>query len=106
MSSRIVDAPQSVPATQTATVVLDGSGLGVEDVVRLADRAAHPVLAADAMRRVEHSWNAARQIAATGRVYGRSTGVGANRTAWAGLDNYKNLLSSDFFWNALRNTLA
>ncbi|MER5545171.1 sugar ABC transporter permease [Streptomyces sp. NPDC002589] len=25
---------------------------------------------------------------------------------WAGLDNYKNLLSSDFFWNALRNTLA
>ncbi|MER5546201.1 aromatic amino acid ammonia-lyase [Streptomyces sp. NPDC001118] len=79
MSSRIVDAPQSVPATQTATVVLDGSGLGVEDVVRLADRAAHPVLAADAMRRVEHSWNAARQIAATGRVYGRSTGVGANR---------------------------
>ncbi|GHE11540.1 histidine ammonia-lyase [Streptomyces alanosinicus] len=28
---------------------------------------------------MERSWSAARQIAATGRVYGRSTGVGANR---------------------------
>ncbi|WP_369389679.1 aromatic amino acid ammonia-lyase [Streptomyces sp. CG1] len=79
MSSRIVDAPRSVPSTQAATVVLDGSGLGVEDVVRLADGTAHPVPETGAMRRVEHSWNAARQIAATGRVYGRSTGVGANR---------------------------
>lgn len=79
MSSRIVDAPVSVPSARSAAVVLDGSGLGVEDLVRLADGAAHPVPEAGAMRRVEHSWNAARQIAATGRVYGRSTGVGANR---------------------------
>ncbi|MEV6115813.1 aromatic amino acid ammonia-lyase [Streptomyces sp. NPDC052109] len=83
MSSHIVDAPQSVPqsvpSARSATVVLDGSGLGVEDVVRLADGTAHPVPEADAMLRAEHSWNAARQIAATGRVYGRSTGVGANR---------------------------
>ncbi|MGW2649568.1 aromatic amino acid ammonia-lyase [Streptomyces sp. NPDC001393] len=78
MSSRIADAP-SVPSARSATVVLDGAGLGVEDVVRLADGAAHPVPGADAMRRAEHAWNAARQIAATGRVYGRSTGVGANR---------------------------
>ncbi|MFF3912939.1 aromatic amino acid ammonia-lyase [Streptomyces sp. NPDC001852] len=79
MSSRTVGAPPSVPSARSATVVLDGSGLGVEDVVRLADGAVHPVPGADAMRRAEHSWNAARQIAATGRVYGRSTGVGANR---------------------------
>ncbi|MFI1073794.1 aromatic amino acid ammonia-lyase [Streptomyces puniciscabiei] len=91
MSSRVADAPQSgppsapqsappsVPSARSATLVLDGSGLGVEDVVRLADGAAHPVPGAGAMRRVEHSWNAARRIAATGRVYGRSTGVGANR---------------------------
>ncbi|MER6733034.1 aromatic amino acid ammonia-lyase [Streptomyces puniciscabiei] len=95
MSSRIADAPQSapqsgpqsgppsappsVPSARSATLVLDGSGLGVEDVVRLADGAAHPVPGAGAMRRVEHSWNAARRIAATGRAYGRSTGVGANR---------------------------
>ncbi|MGW0204375.1 aromatic amino acid ammonia-lyase [Streptomyces sp. NPDC003233] len=79
MSSRIVDAPVSVPSARSAAVVLDGAGLGVEVVVRLADGAAHPVPGADAMRRAERSWNAARQIAATGRVYGRSTGVGANR---------------------------
>ncbi|MEV7319227.1 aromatic amino acid ammonia-lyase [Streptomyces sp. NPDC093970] len=60
-------------------VILDGIGMGVEDVVRLADGAARPVPGTDAMRRTEESWNAARQIAATGRVYGRSTGVGANR---------------------------
>ncbi|WBO65854.1 aromatic amino acid ammonia-lyase [Streptomyces camelliae] len=79
MSSRVVAAPQSVPSPRAATVVLDGSGLGVEDVVRLADGTARPVPAAGALRRVEESWNAARRIAATGRVYGRSTGVGANR---------------------------
>ncbi|AKJ12699.1 histidine ammonia-lyase [Streptomyces incarnatus] len=95
MSSRIADAPQSaprsappavpqstppsVPSARSGPLVLDGSGLGVEDVVRLADGAAHPVPGAGAMRRVEHSWHAARRIAATGRVYGRSTGVGANR---------------------------
>jgi histidine ammonia-lyase len=60
-------------------VVLDGIGLRVDDVVRLADGRARPVLRADAMKRVAESWDAARQIAATGRVYGRSTGVGANR---------------------------
>ncbi|MFF4270783.1 aromatic amino acid ammonia-lyase [Streptomyces sp. NPDC001536] len=76
MSSRIVDAPGSV---HTGLVVLDGIGLGVADVVRLADGAARPVPGTDAMKRVTESWDAARQIAATGRVYGRSTGVGANR---------------------------
>ncbi|WP_433450828.1 aromatic amino acid ammonia-lyase [Streptomyces sp. CA-142005] len=79
MSSRIVDAPMSVPSARSVAVALDGSGLGVEDVVRLADGAVRAVPEAEAMRRVERSWNAARQIAATGRVYGRSTGVGANR---------------------------
>lgn len=62
------------------TVFLDGKHVGVEDVVRLADGAVRPVPGADAMKRMEESWDAARRIAATGRVYGRSTGVGANRT--------------------------
>ncbi|MFD0005298.1 aromatic amino acid ammonia-lyase [Streptomyces sp. NPDC127178] len=79
MSSRIVDAPSAETSGHTALVVLDGIGLGVEDVVRLADGAARPVAATDAMKRAEESWGAARLIAATGRVYGRSTGVGANR---------------------------
>ncbi|WP_210588224.1 aromatic amino acid ammonia-lyase [Streptomyces sp. GESEQ-35] len=76
MSSRIVDTQDAV---HTGLVVLDGVGLGVADVVRLADGAARPVPGTDAMKRAEESWDAARRIAATGRVYGRSTGVGANR---------------------------
>ncbi|WP_228034505.1 aromatic amino acid ammonia-lyase [Streptomyces spongiae] len=77
MSSRIVDVPGAV---SPRPVVLDGSRTGVEDVVRLADGAARPTPGAEAMKRMEESWDAARRIAATGRVYGRSTGVGANRT--------------------------
>ncbi|WP_406476995.1 aromatic amino acid lyase [Streptomyces sp. NBC_01615] len=80
MSSRIVDTVNAVtPPASVGLVVLDGHSTGVEDVVRLADGAARPVPGTDAMKRVEESWDAARQIAATGRVYGRSTGVGANR---------------------------
>ncbi|GEC06789.1 histidine ammonia-lyase [Streptomyces spinoverrucosus] len=76
MSSRIVDTPEGAA---TALVVLDGRGMGVADVVRLADGHARPVPGTEAMKRAEESWDAARMIAATGRVYGRSTGVGANR---------------------------
>ncbi|MET7916481.1 aromatic amino acid ammonia-lyase [Streptomyces avermitilis] len=80
MSSRIVDTSTvGVSPASTGIVVLDGSGIGVFDVVCLADGAARPVPGTEAMKRVEESWDAARQIAATGRVYGRSTGVGANR---------------------------
>ncbi|MEU6325269.1 aromatic amino acid lyase, partial [Streptomyces sp. NPDC047009] len=76
MSSQILDASG---CAYSGPVVLDGIGLGVEDVVRLADGAARPVPGTEAMKRVTESWDAARRIAATGRVYGRSTGVGANR---------------------------
>ncbi|GAA2621145.1 aromatic amino acid ammonia-lyase [Streptomyces vastus] len=83
MSSRIVDVPgDAAPDSGALTpglVVLDGYGTGVADIVRLADGAARPVPGTEAMKRVEESWDAARRIAATGRVYGRSTGVGANR---------------------------
>ncbi|MFJ1600906.1 aromatic amino acid ammonia-lyase [Streptomyces sp. NPDC088261] len=63
-----------------AVVVLDGQSLPVADVVRLADGAARPVPGTDSMKRVERTWDVARELAASGRVYGRSTGVGANRT--------------------------
>ncbi|WP_449349522.1 aromatic amino acid ammonia-lyase [Streptomyces shaanxiensis] len=79
MASRIVDSPDPVAVGHTGLVILDGIGLGVADVVRLADGSARPVPGTEAMKRVTESWDAARQIAATGRVYGRSTGVGANR---------------------------
>lgn len=72
MSSRTVDTP-------TGIVVLDGESLPVSDVVRLARGTARPVPGSEAMKRVEWSWDAARELAASGRVYGRSTGVGANR---------------------------
>ncbi|MFE2600589.1 aromatic amino acid ammonia-lyase [Streptomyces sp. NPDC059396] len=88
MSSHMVDpsgghapAPGHVPAPAgTSLVVLDGQSLPVADVVRLADGAARPVPGTEAMKRVEQSWHAARELAGSGRVYGRSTGVGANRT--------------------------
>lgn len=76
MSSRIADRATD---TSSATVVLDGRGLMVADVVRMAESTAKPVPGEDGMKRVEASWNAAREIASWGRVYGRSTGVGANR---------------------------
>ncbi|MEV5532369.1 aromatic amino acid ammonia-lyase [Streptomyces prunicolor] len=79
MSSQIVDASDVALSGGTGLVVLDGVGFGVTDVVRLADGDARPVPGTDAMKRATDSWDAARQIAATGRVYGRSTGVGANR---------------------------
>ena len=79
MGSRFVDLPGVASPGHAGPVVLDGTGLGVEDVVRLADAAARPVPAPEALKRAEVSWDAARLIAATGRVYGRSTGVGANR---------------------------
>jgi histidine ammonia-lyase len=72
MSSRMVDSP-------TGIVVLDGESLPVADVVRLARGTARPVPGTEAMKRVALSWDAARELAASGRVYGRSTGVGANR---------------------------
>ncbi|MFF4400793.1 aromatic amino acid ammonia-lyase [Streptomyces sp. NPDC001480] len=79
MPSRVVDRPGTATAEHRGLVVLDGVALGVADVVRLADGAARPVPGTDAMKRAAESWDAARRIAATGRVYGRSTGVGANR---------------------------
>ncbi|MGW0706088.1 aromatic amino acid ammonia-lyase [Streptomyces sp. NPDC002643] len=71
--------PEVVGVVESAVVVLDGGGLRVGDVVRLADGGARPVPERAALRRVEESWEAARRIAVSGRVYGRSTGVGANR---------------------------
>lgn len=79
MSSQIADAADAMVSGNSDLVVLDGVGFGVADVVRLADGDARPVPGTDAMKRATDSWDAARQIAATGRVYGRSTGVGANR---------------------------
>ncbi|MFF8844287.1 aromatic amino acid ammonia-lyase [Streptomyces sp. NPDC015127] len=74
MASQMVDSGADI-------VILDGQHLRAADVVRLADGTARPEPEAAALKRVELSWHTARELAASGRVYGRSTGVGANRNA-------------------------
>lgn len=74
--------PQGTAASDppSAFVLLDGAGLEVSGVVRLADGTAEPAILPEALDRATRSWHAAGQLTASGRLYGRSTGVGANRT--------------------------
>ncbi|QPP08507.1 aromatic amino acid lyase [Streptomyces bathyalis] len=74
MSSQIVDTARSVTP--------DGRTLNTAAVVELAHgSAALGEPDPESLARVERSWHAARELALAGRVYGRNTGVGANRTA-------------------------
>ncbi|GHH71000.1 histidine ammonia-lyase [Streptomyces sulfonofaciens] len=61
-------------------VVLDGHTLDATGVTRLADVQADPRVDPAALTRMETTWRAARQLTKTGRIYGRSTGVGAHRS--------------------------
>lgn len=70
----------SAPPMDDTLVLLDGLRLDTDTVVRIADTAARPVLDPDALARVEDARHAAHTLTATGRVYGRTTGVGANRS--------------------------
>jgi len=69
------------PVLETPSLLLDGRSLTCADVARLTQGPLQVRLAPGALRRVEASHRAA--VAALGRrpVYGRSTGVGANRDA-------------------------
>ncbi|MFJ6566813.1 aromatic amino acid ammonia-lyase [Streptomyces sp. NPDC091292] len=69
------------PTTHPTTGArLDGRGLDVATVARIADGGPVPEIAPAALDAMEHTWRAARRMAAEGaRVYGRSTGVGAHR---------------------------
>jgi len=60
-------------------VVLDGRTLRCEDVARVAREGLPVRLDAVARTRAEESWRLATDIASRRRVYGRTTGVGANR---------------------------
>ncbi|MGV9562308.1 aromatic amino acid ammonia-lyase [Streptomyces sp. NPDC003480] len=68
------------PGGTVARVVLDGTGLDVGGVVRLADGTAVPAVSPEALDRARRSWRTAQRLAATGRLYGRGTGVGAHRS--------------------------
>ncbi|WP_309500693.1 aromatic amino acid lyase, partial [Streptomyces shenzhenensis] len=61
-------------------VVLDGNGLGLTGLVRLADAVAGPVVPPEALDRVRRAHESAGRLAAQGRWYGRGTGVGAHRS--------------------------
>ncbi|MDX5564838.1 aromatic amino acid lyase [Streptomyces sp. ID05-04B] len=68
------------PHGEGARVVLDGTALTVGELIALADGAAVPVVAPEARERAVRSWRTARRLAAAGRLYGRGTGVGAQRS--------------------------
>ncbi|MFI1030811.1 aromatic amino acid ammonia-lyase [Streptomyces sp. NPDC020951] len=63
-----------------ARIVLNGTTLTVGELIALADGAAVPTVDPEARERAVRSWRTAGQLAAGGRLYGRGTGVGAQRS--------------------------
>ncbi|MFF8572413.1 aromatic amino acid ammonia-lyase [Streptomyces sp. NPDC015140] len=63
----------------TSRIEISGAGLRCTDVVRAARRSAWTELTPDALSRAEQSYELAVELGAKGAVYGRTTGVGANR---------------------------
>ncbi|MER6410340.1 aromatic amino acid ammonia-lyase [Streptomyces humidus] len=68
------------PHREGAQVVLDGTTLTVGELITLADGDAVPAVAPEARERAVRSWRTAQRLAASGRLYGRGTGVGAQRS--------------------------
>ncbi len=61
-------------------VVIDGTALTCGQVRAVARQAAQVSVGSGAVGRARAAWQAAQEIAAHRPVYGRTTGVGANRT--------------------------
>ncbi|MDX3800629.1 aromatic amino acid lyase [Streptomyces sp. AK04-3B] len=75
------DGTARVPPHREGTrVVLNGNALTVGELIALADGEGVPWVAPEARERVVRSWRTARRLAAAGRLYGRGTGVGAQRS--------------------------
>lgn len=68
------------PSTGDTRVELNGTTLDVGALVRLADGTAVPSVPPQALDRVRRSWHTAQHLAASGRLYGHGTGVGAHRS--------------------------
>ncbi|MFG2575827.1 aromatic amino acid lyase [Streptomyces sp. NPDC048481] len=68
------------PHRAGARVLLDGTTLTVGELLALADGEAVPAIAPEARDRARRSWLTAQRLAASGRLYGRGTGVGAQRS--------------------------
>ncbi|MFE1449291.1 aromatic amino acid lyase [Streptomyces olivaceoviridis] len=76
-----MDVPTRVPPQRGDTrVPLDGGGLTLPALIRLADGTAVPAVDPGALDRVRRARETADRLAATGRWYGRGTGVGAHRS--------------------------
>src|SRR5205085_11809438 len=69
------------PMTGSAHVLVDGSTLTCSDVVRVAERHASVGVDAAVWDRVRQAHEKAHAASVTRAVYGRTTGVGANRDA-------------------------
>ena len=65
-------------------LIVDGRSLSCADVVRVAGGDVPVVLAPDVMKAVHQVYETACAVSATRPVYGRTTGVGANRDAIVG----------------------
>ncbi|MEU4876405.1 aromatic amino acid lyase [Streptomyces sp. NPDC021608] len=68
------------PRREAARVLLDGATLTVGELLALADGDAVPAVVPAARERARRSWLTAQRLAASGRLYGRGTGVGAQRS--------------------------
>ncbi|MBL8926532.1 MAG: aromatic amino acid lyase, partial [Pseudonocardia sp.] len=73
--------------TDATHIFVDGSALSCSDVERVAHRRASIAVGADAWERVRRAHETARAASAARPVYGRTTGVGANRDAPVGADD-------------------
>ncbi|MFE0417763.1 aromatic amino acid ammonia-lyase [Streptomyces tendae] len=65
--------------TDSSRVEISGTGLRCADVVRVARRSAWTEPTPEALDRAGQSYELAVELGAKGAVYGRTTGVGANR---------------------------
>ncbi|MGW7129132.1 aromatic amino acid ammonia-lyase [Streptomyces bobili] len=73
--------------TTPPRVVLNGTTLTVGELITLVDGAAVPEIAPEARERAVRSFRAGRRLAASGRLYGRGTGVGAHRAVSVDADD-------------------
>jgi histidine ammonia-lyase len=60
-------------------IVIDGESLSCDDVKYVARDATSVIVAPDGVARARAAWEVALEVAADQPVYGRTTGVGANR---------------------------
>ncbi|HEX2314612.1 MAG TPA: aromatic amino acid ammonia-lyase [Thermomonospora sp.] len=64
---------------ENSRIVIDGAGLGCAEVARVAREEIVVTVGPAGVERAKAAWRVARQVVADRPVYGRTTGVGANR---------------------------